>query len=296
LINGKTYYQVLGVLEDAEDAVIRAAYKVLAQKYHPDKFEGDSNYATTRMQEISRAYETLSDPKARSIYDQELKSQGRYESDIDGNDEEQIVSDDEENWQLACEFFPNLVKLASDLRSLRGALENQFKALLLETRRYDIASDLAEGLRRSYLKTYFGEDEEVHEFALHLLLSNRRKDALVLNKAITVMGGSVSARDLMKYVNERSDTSKGEKTRSQRLATLIIETANVSDWAICVEFLSTFDISVHVRMKGEIATLVLVGRKQRPMTVKEFVSWTKTEIAEPYLVTGVVPKGKWIFL
>jgi len=33
----KVYYRILAILDDAEDIVIRAAYKVLAQKYHPHK-------------------------------------------------------------------------------------------------------------------------------------------------------------------------------------------------------------------------------------------------------------------
>ena len=78
----KTYYQILGVLEDAEDIVIRAAYKVLAQKYHPDKWVGDLDFAAKTMQEIARAHEVLSDKNARNAYDQELKEQGRYKSDL----------------------------------------------------------------------------------------------------------------------------------------------------------------------------------------------------------------------
>jgi len=37
----KDYYIILGVLPDAEDVVIRAAYKALVQRYHPDRFKGD---------------------------------------------------------------------------------------------------------------------------------------------------------------------------------------------------------------------------------------------------------------
>ena len=40
MANEKTYYQTLGVTPDAEDIVIRAAYKALSQRYHPDKFKG----------------------------------------------------------------------------------------------------------------------------------------------------------------------------------------------------------------------------------------------------------------
>ena len=77
----KSYYRVLGVLEDAEDIVIKAAYKALAQKYHPDKFDGDVKHAKACMQEINEAYAILSDPIERTKYDNE-RSKPKYEDDI----------------------------------------------------------------------------------------------------------------------------------------------------------------------------------------------------------------------
>lgn len=60
-------YEVLGVAKDADPAAIKKAYKKLAQKYHPDRYEGDD--ATTKFQEINAAYQTLSDPDKRAAYD-----------------------------------------------------------------------------------------------------------------------------------------------------------------------------------------------------------------------------------
>jgi DnaJ-class molecular chaperone len=65
----KNYYKILGVLDDAEDIIIRAAYKALAQRYHPDKWTGDKNSATQKMAEINEAYEILSDSAKRKNYD-----------------------------------------------------------------------------------------------------------------------------------------------------------------------------------------------------------------------------------
>jgi hypothetical protein len=65
----KDYYRILGVLDDAEDIVIRATYKVLAQKYHPDRWQGDAGEATRRMAEINTAYAVLSDAEKRAAYD-----------------------------------------------------------------------------------------------------------------------------------------------------------------------------------------------------------------------------------
>jgi len=63
------YYAVLGVNPSAEDIVIRAAYKALAQRYHPDRYAGSKEEAHRRMSEITRAYEVLADPVCRPKYD-----------------------------------------------------------------------------------------------------------------------------------------------------------------------------------------------------------------------------------
>jgi len=49
----KDYYRILGILDDAEDIIVRAAYKALAQRYHPDKWKGNKDEANKRMQEIN---------------------------------------------------------------------------------------------------------------------------------------------------------------------------------------------------------------------------------------------------
>ena len=61
----KDYYRVLGILPSAEDVVIRAAYRALAQRYHPDKWKGKATDVETRMKEINEAYGVLSDTKKR---------------------------------------------------------------------------------------------------------------------------------------------------------------------------------------------------------------------------------------
>lgn len=58
------YYQILGVNENSNQDDIKKAYKKLAMKNHPDR-GGD----TKKFQEISEAYDTLSDPQKRQQYD-----------------------------------------------------------------------------------------------------------------------------------------------------------------------------------------------------------------------------------
>ncbi|HUU21528.1 MAG TPA: molecular chaperone DnaJ [Phycisphaerae bacterium] len=66
----RDYYEVLNVERSAGAADIKRAYRKLALKYHPDNYKGDKAEAETRFKELSEAYEVLSDPEKRQLYDQ----------------------------------------------------------------------------------------------------------------------------------------------------------------------------------------------------------------------------------
>jgi DnaJ-domain-containing protein 1 len=65
-----TLYDVLQVGAQADEAIILAAFRVLARTYHPD-LNSDPG-APERMRELNAAYRVLSDPRRRAIYDLEL--------------------------------------------------------------------------------------------------------------------------------------------------------------------------------------------------------------------------------
>ena len=67
----ETFYDVLQVKEDASPEIIRAAYKALSSKFHPDRNRGAD--AASTMQRINDAYRILRDPKLRARYDDSLK-------------------------------------------------------------------------------------------------------------------------------------------------------------------------------------------------------------------------------
>jgi preprotein translocase subunit Sec63 len=63
---------------DAEDCVIRAAYRALCARHHPDRLPpGERQAAHERMSRINAAYEVLGDPARRAAYDAELARRGR---------------------------------------------------------------------------------------------------------------------------------------------------------------------------------------------------------------------------
>ncbi|KAF2099793.1 DnaJ-domain-containing protein [Rhizodiscina lignyota] len=63
------FYDILGVSADCTDAQLKSAYKKGALKYHPDKNAHNPEAADT-FKELSHAYEVLSDPQKRQLYDQ----------------------------------------------------------------------------------------------------------------------------------------------------------------------------------------------------------------------------------
>lgn len=65
----RDYYETLGVRREAASEEIRKSYRKLARKYHPDLNPGDKT-AEERFKNVQEAYEVLSDPKKRQMYDQ----------------------------------------------------------------------------------------------------------------------------------------------------------------------------------------------------------------------------------
>jgi molecular chaperone DnaJ len=67
------YYEILEVERGSDDAVIKKAYRRLALKYHPDRNQGDKE-AEEKFKQINEAYQVLSDPEKRRVYDRYGKS------------------------------------------------------------------------------------------------------------------------------------------------------------------------------------------------------------------------------
>lgn len=70
-VKHKTYYDLLGVSQDASPEEVRKAYRNLANRYHPDKTGGDKA-AEEKLKAINEAYHTLRNADRRKQYDEEL--------------------------------------------------------------------------------------------------------------------------------------------------------------------------------------------------------------------------------
>ncbi|XP_010170787.1 dnaJ homolog subfamily B member 8-like [Antrostomus carolinensis] len=68
------YYEVLGLQKSASQDDVKKSYRKLALKWHPDKNPSKKEEAEKKFKAIAEAYEVLSDPEKRSLYDKTVSS------------------------------------------------------------------------------------------------------------------------------------------------------------------------------------------------------------------------------
>ncbi len=137
-MNKRDFYEVMGVPKTASTEEIKAAYRKLAMKYHPDR-NPDNKEAEEKFKEAAEAYEVLSNPEKRKQYDQfgYQEAGGGYSShDMNMND-----------------IFKNFEDIFGDIF---GAQQGQRKrsskkAGPVPKRGHDLAKELSLTLEESFL-------------------------------------------------------------------------------------------------------------------------------------------------
>ena len=92
----KNFYQTLGLLNDVDDVVIKAAYRALAQKYHPDKYKTNKELHTQKMANLNEAFAAIGTKAKRKVYDESLhvsvakQEKKKAASDVHSSNEELI--------------------------------------------------------------------------------------------------------------------------------------------------------------------------------------------------------------
>jgi curved DNA-binding protein CbpA len=202
----KDYYSILGVLPTAEDAVIRAAYKALAQRYHPDR--NSSADAKERMAEINEAYGVLSDSAKRKAYDEARGDSPASDYETYQSGEEEVVdaflNEIGEKWAMAVEYFPDAEDERRKLAKISKRLAFSYQLALLDTQKFAGASFLAAKMRDEFIATYFGDGWEMRDFVLLLIQFGRRDALLELNKVIKVLGtGKKASKQIRERITEK---------------------------------------------------------------------------------------------
>ena len=298
MINGKTFYQILGVQPDAEDIVIKAAYRALSQRYHPDKWVGDPKVSLERMTELNKAYEVLSDPVLRKHYDDELDLSGKsteFANDQKQDDEfETYFGEKISEWEYAKQFYPEIETHYTTLKKTSNDLANQYKLMLIETKGYKDHAQIAKRLKQNFLYRYFGSDTAVYGI-VEKLISRGRKDVLLeINKAIRMLGPSFVSSDVLPKIAKKFqlkanfDDLPGVNGNSAEYMKIRIKKAHDAATAITV----LEELGYQVRgesfgLTGRTFTIFLRGKVIKSgVDSHRLLLWLKTEAQEKFVNEG----------
>lgn len=219
----KDYYRIIGVLNEAEDIVVRAAYKALAQRYHPDRWVGDKGQATRRMAEINEAYSVLSDPIKRKQYDETTDNYAYQEE----KNTDELSSSVENEWKLVEEYYPDLVDVRQRLGKISKTLLASYQILMLEKKDFDHRLVIAKKLENEFMEKYFGTNSLIKIFAKDLFFMKRIDIVRELNTTVSVLGTNVDADlvinklknkyDLKKYISSKQICEQAERVITLKL-------------------------------------------------------------------------------
>ena len=235
----KDYYRTLGVLDNAENIVIKAAYKALAQRYHPDKWTGNKGEATRRMYEINEAYDVLSDPVKRRAYDSQ-RDRNAYQPEPDENE---LNSSVDTVWKNVIEFFPDLIDIAGQLGKISKSLESSYKITLLEQKEWNSRRELAHVFETQFLERYFGTNKKIIEYVKTLIFSDEREAVKAVNQAVNLLGSEVDPSVIINKIDR--DWNVGAYRQKHLLATEILNAgARFNSIDQSIEFITKLEGSV----------------------------------------------------
>lgn len=150
------HYQVLGVEQNADDDIIKKAYRKAALKYHPDKNLHCLEEATEKFRLVQAAYEVLSDPQERAWYDrhrEEILHRKKYE-----NYKENSI----DLWDY---FSPSAYKgFGDDEYGFYAVYRDVFKKIDSEDQPFRVQDSTDEEWMPSFGNSESRYDDEVHEF------------------------------------------------------------------------------------------------------------------------------------
>jgi len=222
----KDYYSILGVLASAEDVVIRAAYKALAQRYHPDKNQGSTIKTDEIMADISEAYNILSNKEKRAEYDEYYKSSNNIDNEYFRIDDDIPPEYDplDIDWSIATKYHPNLLNMEKMLEKISWRLSYSFKAYLLSKKNYDEGVDVAKTMKHEFLKEYFGDNRIVLMFAEELINTSQKAAAKELNRTVRVLGDCLDPNTIVMQIKEEHNLISND--RINEIASVYIRKLN----------------------------------------------------------------------
>lgn len=191
------FYDILGVSQNAEFEVIKAAHKALAKKYHPDTYSGNKKRTDEKLKNINAAFDILSNSKTRKEYDEKIKSNDKqtgFDDKSDFNADENGEPVLKEDWQVLIEVFPEAEEMRKQLSFYSPKLSFTYQINLLTFKGAVNSVKTGKQLKKDYFKGHFGTNRELHNLVELLLLTNKRHIAKEINRKVALLGSASSER------------------------------------------------------------------------------------------------------
>lgn len=181
-MKNRTLYEILEVSEDSSSDFIKAAYRILASKYHPDKVDNKAKSNSKSMSDINEAYRILSDHILKSEYDRELSKERKTNKKYNGNQKNNhsnyygVFKENQEEiakWEIVEEYHPQIKKISNNLYKISEDLFLEYAKIVLSGKEYNQIQSIAEHMEIDFLKNNFGLNPRAQHFGKKLLLSNQ---------------------------------------------------------------------------------------------------------------------------
>ena len=299
------HYEVLGVHPSAEELIIRAAYRALAQRYHPDKLGPDEKHLADRMAQVNEAYRVLSDPVRRKEYDDSRETESASPKTALPLDDlfdppPSGTSFASADWEKACEYFPDLKDIDTELTRISWKLAWMFQSALLESKTFERRKDLAVEIERIFLEIYFGTNSEIILFAKRLILAGLRDAAQELSHATSILGSQTEPKHLILRVLDKFNITPESfpETRARKPSTQLKklchrfqrgEQSQLTTTEILHRVFEEADIAYS--LFGKIKGVRAWGRTYQFTSNNELLTWVYENIVKPVLREE--PLGSW---
>jgi curved DNA-binding protein CbpA len=198
------YYDVLGVAPDAEPEVIRAAYRALAKKYHPDGHLEGKAEAEKKLQELNEAYEVLSSSVYRSKYDKERSAGLINRNSGDANQTENTrVQKDYGDWTVFEKRYPEVGFKYKQLLKISHPLAEAYRSRIIRERAFARYDQISSELINQFASRYFGSNKTIQQFGLWCLSNSKREVARELNMIIATNGTPQNPSEILSQLQTK---------------------------------------------------------------------------------------------
>jgi hypothetical protein len=145
-------------------------------------------------------------------------------------------------WQIATEYYPDLVDLNRRLSRLSEELASEFRTKLLENKQFSERNNLAEQMEGDFLTKNFGRNPGIVQYGRRLLQSGNKTAAAELQRTVAVLGDEIDpdviiTRMQSKYPDLRAKAAVPQEPRNEvaKIAKRLLSTQYVSDAEALIE-------------------------------------------------------------